>query len=231
MISNTDLFYTRAAEYQKKRKAIMDAYESRVAQLEPTKGSPYYTDEMKKATDTRDDAVKALKGEYTAYFNLSLEAMKTANNGRGMTPPTAEQLSLLQALKMREKLTRADVDRAVNSCKDNAAALQVLNDLAHKSGIMGDFTKDCTAKEMPVDAADSVIATLSNEIRDFLDHDTTYASRRAQAYNAEHYGISGSERPLQKRPLFTDKEGCYKELAPWLPGDTLQLFCEAVDGK
>ena len=62
MIKNTDLFYTRAKEYQDKRKGIIDEYEKRLESLETAKGSKYFDDESKKAEDKRDEALTALKG-------------------------------------------------------------------------------------------------------------------------------------------------------------------------
>lgn len=55
---------------------------------------------MKKATDARDGALSALKGEYAEDFRISLDAMSKANASRKMTPPTEEELRTLLPLKV-----------------------------------------------------------------------------------------------------------------------------------
>ena len=125
MIKNSDLFYSRAAEFQSKRKDIIDTYESTLAKLEKAKGSQLYTEETEKAAKTRDAALEALQSEYRDYFRISLDAMADANSKRGVTPPSQEQLAILQALKMRDSLTQRELDRAANSCADNAVKVDV----------------------------------------------------------------------------------------------------------
>ena len=63
MIRNSDLFYSRAAEFQSKRKDIMDTYESTLAKLEKAKGSQLYTEETEKAEKAKKDAEEKKKKE------------------------------------------------------------------------------------------------------------------------------------------------------------------------
>ena len=230
MIKNTDLFYSRAAEFQSKRKEIMDTYESTLAKLEKAKGSQLYTEETEKAAKTRDAALEALQSEYREYFRISLDAMSEANGKRGVTPPTAEQLSILQALKMRDSVTQRELDRAANSCKDNALAISVINEIAKKNGFLRGYHTE--TGEMSVEDADKAIESLRGSLNDFMQHDTSRAARAAQHYYGEKYGTTGNERPLAKRPLFEDKAGCFNELTPFgMSKETFTAFCEAVDGN
>lgn len=240
MIKNSDLFYNRAAEFQSKRKEIIDTYESTLAKLEKAKGSQLYTEETEKAAKTRDAALQALQSEYREYFRISLDAMADANSKRGVTPPTADQIAILQALKMRSKpdpnnttaitAFQRELDRAANSCTDNAMCISVINDIARDCGIMRPY--HCTAKEMTVEDADKAIESLRGSLNDFLRHDTSRAARAAQHYYGEKYGTTGNERPLAKRPLFEDKASCFNTLLPFgMSGETYNAFCEAVDGE
>ena len=61
-------------------------------QLEDARGSKYFTDEMKKATDTRDNALSELKSEYRESLRIALDGMSKANGSRGTNLPTQEQL-------------------------------------------------------------------------------------------------------------------------------------------
>lgn len=230
MIKNTDLFYTRAKEYQDKRKGIIDAYEDRIKTLETAKGSKYFDDESKKAEDTRDKALTALKDEYGEYFRISLDAMSKANTARKMTPPTEEELRTLQLLKMKEKPTEAELAAAANTLKGNATCLSVLTEIAHNAGYLRGYMNYSETKEMPVDEAESTIKGLASSVRDFMEYDTNQAARSVAEYHAQHYGVNPNAQPLPKRPLFDDKAGCFRTLSGGLTGDTLTAFSNAVDG-
>ena len=237
MIKNSELFFIKAKDFQNKRKEIMDTYETRAAQLEDARGSKYFTDEMKKATDARDAALSELKSEYRESFRIALDGMSKANGSRGTTPPTDEQLRLLQVLQMRgvvDEPQRAafqkDLDRAANTCADNAMCISVLNDIARKNGFLRGYHS--TAKEMSVDDADRMIKDLQAALPDFMEHDTKRAARIAAEHNARLYGTTGNERPLPKRELFDSKADCYAEFSHgMLSGDALTAFCAAVDGE
>ena len=237
MLKNSELFFIKAKDFQNKRKEIMDTYETRAAQLEDARGSKYFTDEMKKATDTRDNALSELKSEYRESFRIALDGMSKANGSRGTTPPTQEQLAILQVLQMRgvvDEPQRAafqkDLDRAANTCADNAMCISVLNDIARKNGFMRGYHS--TAKEMSVEDADRMIKDLQAALPDFMEYDTKKAARIAQEHNARLYGTTGNERPLPKRELFDSKTDCYAEFTHgMLSGEALTAFCAAVDGE
>lgn len=229
MIKISDLFYSRAKEYQSKRKDIMDTYESTLAKLEKAKGSQLYTEETEKAAKTRDAALQALQSEYREYFRISLDAMADANGKRGIAAPTAEQLSILQALKMRDTVSQKELDRAANSCKDNALAISVINEIAKKNGFIRGYHTE--SGEMSVEDADKVINDLKAALPDFMAHDTSRAARIVAEHNARMYGATGEERPLAKRPLFEDKASCFNQLLPFgMSEATYNGFCAAVDG-
>lgn len=229
MIKNTDLFYTRAKEYQGKRAAIVDEYEKRMKALEDAKGSKYFTDEAKKAEDKRDEALTALKDEYNGYFNIAFDAMRKANAARKMTPPTEEELRTLQLLKMKDKPTEAELAAAANTLKGNVTCLSVLTEIAHNAGYMRGYMGYSETKEMPVEEAEAAIKGLASSVRDFMDYDTPRAARLAQNHHETLYGVNPNATPLPKRPLFEDKAGCFYEVAR-MGGDSLEAFKNAVDG-
>lgn len=235
MISNTDLFFKRAKEYQDKRKGIVDAYEQREKQLKDAKGSKYYSDQMKAAAAARDAALEALQAEYADYFRISLEAMSAANGKRGVVPPTAEQVAVLQVLKMRGKVDDAhrsafqrELDRAANSCADNPMCISVINDIARENGIMRVYSS--SAKEMSIEDADRAIRNLRDALSDFMRYDTSRAARIGQEHYARVYGAANIGQPLAKRPLFDTKEDCFETITHGsLKGGSIEAFCAAVD--
>ena len=224
-MKHTDEFYNRAAEYQRKRADIVSEYETRLEKLETAKGSQYYIDEKETAEAKRDKELAALKKEYGNYFNAVLKAMQESNTGRTMTAPSDEELRLITALKMRESLTEQELVLAANKLKDNPACLSILQEIAHKQGILRNFT---SAREMSIADTEKAIKALAAATSDFMAYDTSRAARLAAEYQSRKYGTTGREP--QKRELFTDKESCFRELAPGLAGDTFSIFCAAVDG-
>lgn len=230
MIKNSELFFIKAKDFQNKRKEIMDTYETRAAQLEDARGSKYFDDEMKKATETRDSALSALKGEYAEYFRISLDAMAKANGSRGMTPPTDEELRLVQLLKMKDSVTEQELDAAANTLKGNTTCLAILTEIAHKQGFLRGYMSYSDSKEMPTDTAADTVKGLHSSIREFMEYDTPRAARVARQHHEQLYGAVPDAPALPKRPLFDSKTECYKELAG-LSGDALTAFCKAVDGE
>lgn len=227
-MTNTDYFYSTAANFQNKRKEIMDAYEKRMKALEDTRGSRYYTEEAQKAEETRDAGLKALRAEYGEKFNSSLRLMQDANAKRGTVAPTEEELRIVQALKMRDSVTEGELTAIANALKNSPLCLSIVQETAAKNGILRNYKGFYNAQEMPVEYAETALKTLSTGLRDFIQADTRKAARIAQERQERLYGSTQDARPLPKRALFQTKEECFREIAG-LEGAEYRSFCAAVD--
>lgn len=228
MIKNSDVFFERARQFQVKRAAVVDAYGKRIKALEDTKGSKYFSDETKKAEDTRDEALNALKEEYRQYFNTIIDAMRKANASRKMKAPTEEELRILQLLKMKDKPTQTELTTAANALKGNAACLSVLTEISHTAGYANGYMTYSDAKELSVDTVDKALTGLCEAVKDFLEYDTSRAARLERNYNEANYGKDPNAPELPKRRLFETKNDCF-EIVGRIGGDTLTAFCDAVD--
>ena len=228
MITNTELFYARAKTYQERRAAIVATYENRIKSLEATKGSKYYTDEVKKAEDTRHEALTALKNEYSEYFRICFDAMSKANTSRKMLAPTEEELRILQLLKMKDKPTETELEAAAKTLKGNVACLSVLTEISQHCGYLRSYEKYADCKEMSITDADKAIKGLRNCLRDFMEYDTTRAGRIAREQINEMHGVPVGAPALSKRPLFETKAECFDIIAG-LSGDSLVAFENAVN--
>ena len=60
-MTNSELFYRKSLDFQNRRKAIVDEYEKRIADLQDMKGSKYFTTETEKAVAKRDAELATLK--------------------------------------------------------------------------------------------------------------------------------------------------------------------------
>ena len=228
MIKNTEAFYTRARQFQDKRAQLVSDYEKKLESLKKYEGSKGYQEDLEKLQKAHSEDLKALQDEYRASLRTILKGMDEALSRRKVNPPTNDQLNLIHLLKMRDKVSREELDRVAEMVKDNGIAMGVIQEVARANGIMKNYESMCS--EMSSSYAQKVINGISDGLEDWLQHDTKRAGRLAQKYQAERWGVPEDEGALPKRPLFEDMDGCYSELAG-LDHDGLQLFSEAVDAE
>lgn len=225
-MKNTERFYKRAKEFQDKRADIQKRYESNLKDLENKKGSSYYSLRLKEIEDEYTANIEALKAEYKPYFKTILSDMNDINDKRGITPPTDEELRLIQLLKLKEKITEKELEAAAVTLAGNDTCLSILTEMAHNQGYMQGYMHYSKNPYMPYETTKTVINDLMTGINDFMNHDTTKASRAIDRYNTEHYGKNNGS--LTKRNTFTDIQGCYKEIAGLTPSEYEKLS-ETVD--
>lgn len=225
MIKNTELLYRKAKEFQDKRSDLNKKYEKDLQSIERFKGSQGYEADMKKLKDQYEADMKKLIEENRHDLFDVLGYMMTAIQKRSISAPSAEQLNLLNLLKMKENVTLEECERIAEAVKDNPIALSIVTETAHKHGIMRSFNHLCP--EMTNESAYESVKSLKNWLQDFIQYDTTKASRTAKRYHDEHYGMS--EIQLTKRRLFSDQKEFYQEIFPddW----TLEQFTKIVDAE
>ena len=224
MISNTELFYVKAKQFQDKRREIEEGYEKNLKALERFKGSKGYEDELTKAKEKHEADLTALRDEYRPTFLTIFGGMMDAIGKRTVNAPTNDQINLLNVLKMKKKVTLEDCQRIAEAVKDNPIAVSVVTEIAHDHGIMRSFDDLCP--EMSSQRAIEVVTGMKDGLEDWLMYDTTKASRMVKAYHEEHYGAS--ETPLTKRKMFENQTECFRDLVG-LEGESMKQFSEIVD--
>lgn len=250
-MNNTRNLYTKAKEYQDKRKAIVDAYEGRLASLERMRGSEYYEDEAKKAEEDRDTAIASLKAEYMPGFAGILQEMKAVSGRRGTPAPTEEELRIVQALKLRDfesmrnmnkNVVAEELNQIAQAVKGNALCLSIVQDVARKNGIPSNYMGMYTGKSMPATVVRDCLQAIDSGIKDFVDYDTVRAARIAREAHETRYGkmdeskprektllgVSSGYSPLPKRKLFDTQEDFYSSVFN-LKGEEYAAFAAAVD--
>ena len=123
-------YYEACTGYRQGLRGIWADFDKKMQQLERYKGSAGYEKEKAEAEKARDAAITALQTEYRDKFNGILKGMRESATTRSMTPPTQEQLALLQALKMRDKISRDELEQAGRTLKDSPVCLSVLQEIA-----------------------------------------------------------------------------------------------------
>ena len=130
-------YYEASTSYRDKLRGIWAEYDKKMQSLEQYKGSKGYEDDKAKADKERDDAISRLQAEYKVKFKNILDGMRESAATRCMIPPTTEQLNLIQALKLRSKVTRDELQQAGNTLKDNPVCLSILDEIARDNEIVG----------------------------------------------------------------------------------------------
>lgn len=226
MISNTELLYVKAKQFQDKRVKIVEDYEKAFQALERFKGSQGYEDDVKSLQEKRDGELTSLIKEYRPGFHTVFGGMMDAIGRRTVSAPTNDQINLLNLLKLKKKVTLEECQRIAESVKDNPIAVSVVTEIAHDHGILQGFDHLCP--EMSSQRASKIVTELKNTVEDFLQYDTTRASRLAKQYYEDRYG--SVDRQLTKRRLFTDKEDFYREEVG-LDRESFKQFSEIVDAQ
>lgn len=223
MIRNTELYFVKMKAFQDKRAELTEAHDKIVKSLERFKGSKGYEEDLKKENDRFEAELKALRDEYRPGIQTVFGGMMDAIGKRSVSAPTNDQVNLLNILKMKKKVTLEECQRTAEAVKDNPIAVSIVTEIAHDHGIMRSFDKLCP--EMSSQRATDIVTSLKNGLEDFLQYDTTRASRLAKKYHDAHYGET--EGNLTKRRLFTDKDDFYR--SEGFDPETLRQFSEIVD--
>ena len=228
-MKNTELFFRTVKKFQDGRNDINSTFEKRMKELERTKGSQYYTDESAKAQTERDNALKALKAECGESLNGTLERMARTNRQRPMKAPTAEELNILQLLKLKDNISEQELESAAIALKGNPTCLSALTEIGRKAGYLRGYNHYAESKEMSIEETEGALRQLAKNVDDFLQYDTRKTARIAEKFQRDHYG-KGESRPLPKREPCSDLRGAMKQLLPSMNEDRLESFYNAVDG-
>ena len=131
----TERYYNHVRWYKDAVAEIESEYTRAMESAERFKGSEGYKELKQKAEDARAAALDAERKTARKAFSEIIPAMREAVTSRKITPPTPEQLAILQALKMRDSLTADEIRQAANNMRECPLALSVLGDLAKSKGL------------------------------------------------------------------------------------------------
>lgn len=127
-------YHDAACSYREALRGIWNEYGETLHKLEKYRGSPGYAEETEAAERRRNEAIKALQDTYREKFAHIIAGMRESATTRTMEPPTQEQLALLQTLKMREKISPAELEQAGRTLRNSPVSLSVLQEIAQEMG-------------------------------------------------------------------------------------------------
>ena len=102
--------------------------------MERYKDSGSYAQSKKLLDDRRNAEVEELRREYADRLKSAVDAMEKTYMNRPASAPTQEQLSVLQALKLRDHVSRDELRRAAQTMRGCPVAERALEEIARKSG-------------------------------------------------------------------------------------------------
>lgn len=219
----SEQFYQAVQQYHIQLREITRQYENEMQGLERFRGSNGFEEDAKSAQAERDKATAALRQESGLRFDSILDSMAKAAQAQPMTAPTQEQLALLQALRMREHLSRDDLECAANSMQSCPVALGVLRELAQKHELMG-MGVTVAGGTMDTDSALHTIGTLRRSCKTLLRGETTYSTM-----NLDGAGLTATINKMACFPNTVTKDHGFQKVQP--NKEAVVAFCKAVDGE
>lgn len=232
-MTNTDSLYVAMNDFRKAQIANRETYLQKKRNIDRYKGSEGYSGDLQKIQKERADANAAARAICKEKVDLIFKCMANANRKRAATPPTEEQLRLLNAASMMKKPSKLMLDSIANSMNGNAVGLAVLDDIA-KAAWADDpnsYTPNYAAmaeKEMSVPDADAAIRSLANTCNRIMNGS---GAKHTQEMGAEHnrklYGMQYDPDDFeQEKEYSTERDFYNRELS----SGSYETFAAAVNG-
>lgn len=221
-MSLTKNFHEQVQRFLAEKNRINREYVDELDGLKRFEGSAGYSEDVKSAEQARNKALAALRQEYAPRFDSILNSMATAAQAQPMTAPTQDQLATLEVMKMRERLTRDELQKAMNSMADCPVALGVLRELAKKHEIIG-VGVTVEGATMDTEQALHTIDIMRRSCKALLSGETTYTTM-----NIDGAGLTAIINKMAAFPNTVVNVNGFQRVEP--NAAAVAAFCKAVDG-
>lgn len=228
-MKHTEWYFHTVQKYRKGLNEINAKYDAQIEAKKGYAGSVGYEEDVKQIEQTRAAEIKTLRADCQSDFDRCLQAMQRNAQARPMTPPTPEQLALLQALQMREHLSRDELQHAANALPDCAVGLGILEELARKHEILG-FSAG--GRELSDSFINGAIREFTKSARDTLTLTRTNQRREHLTGTEGPHGHGPDAAGIAKFRIDHDPESAEGCADRWggVPRNAYEAFCRAVDG-
>ena len=133
-MTNTQRYLNSIKGFRKDLQEVNDKFKPEYERLERFKDSGSYAQSKKLLDDRRNAEVEERRREYADRLKSAVDAMEKTYMNRPASAPTQEQLSVLQALKLRDHVSRDELRRAAQTMRGCPVAERALEEIARKSG-------------------------------------------------------------------------------------------------
>ena len=173
-MKNSQRYYERVRGFLNATKEIEDEHAATLNRAERFKGSTAYKEVETEADAKRDAAIKAER-EYTGKeIRAIIESMRQTVRSRKVSPPSVEQVNVLEVLRMKKNVTADEIKQIANNLKDCPLALSVLLEVAHDHNII--FTGNLV-ETMSIDRIIEYVDNLENSAFNMLRGENSRFSR------------------------------------------------------
>ena len=136
-MNNFQKFYFDITGFRDEMKGAVKHYQVTIKELERFKGSAGYDEEMKKAETTYRTETEAIRALYSERLSKRKEDCLAVLRTHRDPLPTPEQIAALQALKLLDKPTKAQITDLMPQMKDCPLTMAALRDTALQHGYLG----------------------------------------------------------------------------------------------
>lgn len=139
MIKRTQWIFDAIDMFMKARADAKEEYVAAMRRIESARGSAFYTEEQKKAAEKRGAAVSEAAAVARKDIDDALESMRNYVREKPMPAVSEEQIRILQLLRLKESVSKAELDAAACSMAGHGVALGLLDEMAAANGIYGNY--------------------------------------------------------------------------------------------
>lgn len=226
-MSKIDRLYLILKDYQDRRESLRVKREKALAELEEHNGSAYFSRRVAEVNQGYSTELASTQEKASESLRGVFDSMEQALSKRKIAAPSEEVLRLLTVAKMRDRLTRDELDAIANSCNGCGIALDVVADLARANGFSG-MRYLSMASNLSNAAAQSMLDELRDGVNSFLKSDIARPAAAMMKRNALLGRKAVDSESLPRRALFDSVDSCMFEVCRWSQ-DTIKAFSEAVE--
>lgn len=151
-VTNTQRYHELLKNFRKAMSEINEKFDPAYKDLANYEDSANYQSAKEKIDTMRKELVDEVRQEATKELNDIVDDMRRTYEAKPSKAPTAEQLAILQALKMRDSVSKDELKQALNAVKDCPLAVRVVGELAAKHhavlGLERELTSDTVRRSL-----------------------------------------------------------------------------------
>lgn len=226
-MNNLEWYYHIVQKYREGLTRINTKFDEKIKAKAGYKGSAQYEKDIAAIEKGRMGEIAALRADCGSDFDRCLASMSKNAKNRPAVAPTEEQLRLIQLLKLKERVTREDLEHVANSMQECGLALSILEEIAREKEILGFHAGNKGVSDQFVTDA---IRSFANNARTILSLDYCGDNGRQLDRCEGAFGAMPTMRSIEKFRVDVEPQGpmdCAGRFGG-VPETAYKAFVEAV---
>ena len=151
-MKNTQRYHQFIRDFRKAVSMANVKFDPAYKDLERFRDSEYYQEDKAKIDKARKELLDEVRQGAKKELNAIVDDMRRTYESKPSKAPTAEQLAILQALKMRDSVSKDELREALNAVKGCPLAERVVGEVAakhqHILGMERELTSDTVRRSL-----------------------------------------------------------------------------------